>query len=339
MERLTDMDNDKIQQALNQIDFVVFDGCDNAEEVAETIRTALTACLRNTPDKEKEVEWLTIDSAPKDTVLELKNDEFGTHPFYGWKRVMRDDGRVEWHEAGYSMGEALISAKMWPTHYKLPLNKPAPVENSGPVDDKAKMPERLRTDMLDFPTAWKIQKTVGPELAHAEKCSSVPSVGSIAGPGFLCDCGAIQNYWDGYKAADLVQPSSEGVKDRGVAASMICLGPETVSCVKEAVEDFKDDLVAGRLPFNYKTNRVYGAALGYLAALSNSVQDGENSDVVSVPRSYVNAMSELIEVAILRGDEELPHPADDPKLWTARMQDAWSEAISEVAAHEKESKA
>ncbi len=37
----------------------------------------------------------------------------------------------------------------------------------------------------------------------------------------------------------------------------------------------------------------------------------------------VVAASELLECADLRGDADLPHPSDDPKLWTARMQDAW----------------
>lgn len=45
------------------------------------------------------------------------------------------------------------------------------------------------------------------------------------------------------------------------------------------------------------------------------------------------AARELLEVASLRGDNDLPHPADDPKLWTARMADAWAEleaAVDEV---------
>lgn len=37
----------------------------------------------------------------------------------------------------------------------------------------------------------------------------------------------------------------------------------------------------------------------------------------------VEAATELIEVAELRGDNELPHPVNDDKLWTARMQDGW----------------
>jgi len=35
------------------------------------------------------------------------------------------------------------------------------------------------------------------------------------------------------------------------------------------------------------------------------------------------ALEELHEVASLRGDNALPHPCDDPKTWTARMQTAW----------------
>ena len=38
-----------------------------------------------------------------------------------------------------------------------------------------------------------------------------------------------------------------------------------------------------------------------------------------------DAASELLETADLRGDADLPHPEDDPKLWTARMQTAWEE--------------
>jgi hypothetical protein len=37
------------------------------------------------------------------------------------------------------------------------------------------------------------------------------------------------------------------------------------------------------------------------------------------------AATELLEVADLRGDSDLPHPADDPIDWTARMQDAWDD--------------
>ena len=37
----------------------------------------------------------------------------------------------------------------------------------------------------------------------------------------------------------------------------------------------------------------------------------------------LEAAEELLECANLRGDNELPHPANDPLTWTARMQEAW----------------
>jgi hypothetical protein len=48
------------------------------------------------------------------------------------------------------------------------------------------------------------------------------------------------------------------------------------------------------------------------------------------------AATELLEVAKLRGDNELPNPADDPKLWSARMQTAWIELDTALAALEAE---
>ena len=47
--------------------------------------------------------------------------------------------------------------------------------------------------------------------------------------------------------------------------------------------------------------------------------------IVVRQRAVVEAARELLEVADLRGDSELSHPADDEKLWTARMQTAWDE--------------
>ena len=43
----------------------------------------------------------------------------------------------------------------------------------------------------DFPTAWAIQREVGPSLQHDPHCSSVPGWDPLSGPGLLCDCGAI----------------------------------------------------------------------------------------------------------------------------------------------------
>jgi len=46
----------------------------------------------------------------------------------------------------------------------------------------------------------------------------------------------------------------------------------------------------------------------------------------------LEALKELVEVADLRGDSTLSHPADDPVLWTARMQTAWDEARAAIKA-------
>lgn len=43
-------------------------------------------------------------------------------------------------------------------------------------------------------------------------------------------------------------------------------------------------------------------------------------------RELEDALSELVQVAGLRGDNVLPSPPDDPLLWSARMQTAWDEA-------------
>ncbi|SOR30669.1 protein of unknown function [Methylorubrum extorquens] len=51
----------------------------------------------------------------------------------------------------------------------------------------------IRTDMLDFPTAWEIQRRGG--LTHHPRCSSVPGWHPMSGPGFLCDCDAVPNAW------------------------------------------------------------------------------------------------------------------------------------------------
>lgn len=54
----------------------------------------------------------------------------------------------------------------------------------------------VRTDTLDYPTAWAIQKDRGTRLDHHPRCSSVPGWDPISGPGFLCDCGAIVREWE-----------------------------------------------------------------------------------------------------------------------------------------------
>ena len=62
----------------------------------------------------------------------------------------------------------------------------------------------------------------------------------------------------------------------------------------------------------------------------------ENASLQQRVEALGDAVVELIAVATLRGDNELPHPADDPKLWTARMQTAWAELEALAAAQDKE---
>ena len=44
----------------------------------------------------------------------------------------------------------------------------------------------------------------------------------------------------------------------------------------------------------------------------------------------LSAAVELVAVASWRGDNELSHPSDDPKLWSARMQTAWHRLYASV---------
>lgn len=46
-----------------------------------------------------------------------------------------------------------------------------------------------RKDMLDFPTAFEIQRNE--DLEHHPKCSQ---------PAMLCDCGAVVEFWEAQRA-------------------------------------------------------------------------------------------------------------------------------------------
>ncbi len=59
-----------------------------------------------------------------------------------------------------------------------------------------------------------------------------------------------------------------------------------------------------------------------------AMQTGADKGVGS--SELLSAAIELLAVAELRGDDELPHPSDDEKLWTARMQDAWGDLREKV---------
>ena len=53
------------------------------------------------------------------------------------------------------------------------------------------------TPRFDIPTAWRIQREVGDQLDHHDRCSSVPGSNSgMGGPVWLCDCDAVRDYWE-----------------------------------------------------------------------------------------------------------------------------------------------
>ena len=64
-------------------------------------------------------------------------------------------------------------------------------------------------------------------------------------------------------------------------------------------------------------------------------EDTEALSVLRRAEPVMAAVEELLEVADLRGDTDLPHPADDPKLWTARMQSAWDDLRAALEFKEK----
>lgn len=70
----------------------------------------------------------------------------------------------------------------------------------------AELLANLRTDFLDFPTAWAIQRRV--ELQHDPLCSSVESdEHPLKGPFFLCDCRAVPAEWE-RRVTALTAPST-----------------------------------------------------------------------------------------------------------------------------------
>jgi len=69
------------------------------------------------------------------------------------------------------------------------------------------------------------------------------------------------------------------------------------------------------------------------AALDKTLQQVTNLDgqidyleaQLAKQAPLIEAAEELSYVAGLRGDDELPHPSNDSKMWTARMQTAWDD--------------
>ena len=73
-----------------------------------------------------------------------------------------------------------------------------------------------------------------------------------------------------------------------------------------------------------KINRDYATELR-LAAAARRLGAAERHRLRERIVELLTALEELIEVADLRGDADLPNPEDDPILWTTRMQTAWDE--------------
>jgi hypothetical protein len=101
------------------------------------------------------------------------------------------------------------------------------------------------------------------------------------------------------------------------------------------------DTVADNPAYDCVTNR-YVATDRILALLAETpgeccCMNGYTSSVCPVHASppsdqgLRDAAEELLTVADLRGDSDLPHPADDEKHWTARMQTAWDDLRAALA--------
>lgn len=68
-------------------------------------------------------------------------------------------------------------------------------DRGGWIDRVAELVGEVRTDFLDIPTAWTIQKAVGAQLEHHTRCSSVAGWDKLSGPSLLCDCKAVPTMW------------------------------------------------------------------------------------------------------------------------------------------------
>jgi hypothetical protein len=86
-------------------------------------------------------------------------------------------------------------------------------------------------------------------------------------------------------------------------------------------EDYRGEKIKENCIFVANARQDIPALCDEIESLRERVKELEVKEEKS--SCLINAVEELLEVANLRGDNDLPHPADDPKLWTARMQDAW----------------
>ena len=90
----------------------------------------------------------------------------------------------------------------------------------------------------------------------------------------------------------------------------------------QSSRDYAIDVLAGALQIEADKVR----AVEYYAAQTKELIERLRAELATARNdalALTNAVDELLEVAALRGDDELPHPSNDPILWTARMQEAW----------------
>ncbi len=294
-----------LKAALNALDWLPIcldmsheEWCDSAswrddfEAKCETIRTALTERLRNTPAKGKEVKVIEFGIGN----LVITKGSYGDKPCVFIEQC-RGSGQVgdkvasEHRTPENAIEQGLVLT--FPTEEQAKwvdnclVNKlPAPVENSGPVDDKA--------GMKMVSNEW-LRKRIEND------------------PDLPCEAGA-----------DLVQPSSEGVK-------------EALQWMEDREWEYPEGSTSGRVVRLIKS------------ALSNSVPDGENSDVVRDTFTPTHrhrkrgTLYQLIGDAVMQCEEEV---FDNKRLTLYRGEDGkyWVRPPSEFndgrfAAHEKESKA
>ena len=97
-----------------------------------------------------------------------------------------------------------------------------------------------------------------------------------------------------------------------------------MSNIPEAVLDKAGQALSERSDKDWLwTTRFFKAR--YMAKAKAVLAAAHYAELVDAHQALRDSVEELLEVARLRGDNELPHPENDPKLWTARMQTAWDD--------------
>jgi chromosome segregation ATPase len=85
-----------------------------------------------------------------------------------------------------------------------------------------------------------------------------------------------------------------------------------------------------------QVNAALDLTLRQVANLDRQIDSLEAELAKQAP--LIEAAEELSYVAGLRGDDELPHPSNDSKMWTARMQTAWDNLRDALALRDEKGK-